>query len=241
MPWPPNIRKQLLDGLDSLIQQGQSMPKDKIPRIRHGFSGEVLEPASTQPSLEPFRSWCTSCVTLLSQIIPKEHIHWKWIAAINDTSLFNEFLLDITARLKSVRTDFEQGLFDDILLTIEVEISADYLGQAERLLQEGQPGKYDHVPAAVLSGAVLEKTLRSLCAKQSPPVSTLKPNGETKTMNGLIDDLKKSNYFNEAVAKQLRAWTAIRNHAAHGEFEEFTRQQVENMIPGINNFLANYG
>ena len=60
-------------------------------------------------------------------------------------------------------------------------------------------------------------------------------------MNGLIDDLKKSNYFNEAVAKQLRAWTAIRNHAAHGEFEEFTRQQVENMIPGINNFLANYG
>ncbi len=40
----------------------------------------------------------------------------------------------------------------------EAEIAADYMGQAEELLNEGSSGKYDHVPAAVLAGAVLEKS-----------------------------------------------------------------------------------
>ena len=110
--------------------------------------------------------------------------------------------------------------------------------QAEGLLKEGQSGKYDHVPAAVLAGAVLEKSLRSLCDKQVPPVPTLNSKGEQKTLNPLIDDLKKSGLFNESKAKQLRAWAAIRNHAAHGEFDQFNRTDVEQLLQGVNNFLA---
>ncbi len=52
------------------------------------------------------------------------------------------------------------------------------MGQAEQLLDEGQSGKYDHVPAAVLSGAVLEKALRTLCGKQVPPIATVNSKGE---------------------------------------------------------------
>jgi hypothetical protein len=99
---------------------------------------------------------------------------------------------------------------------------------------------FDHVPAAVLSGAVLEKALRTLCDQQNPPISTNKSNGERKTLDPLITDLRKDRVFNETKAKQLRAWAAIRNHAAHGEFDQFTRKDVENMIRGIKNFLAEY-
>ena len=114
------------------------------------------------------------------------------------------------------------------------------MGQAEQLLEEGQSGKFDHVPAAVLSGAVLEKALKTLCDLQQPAIPVLKSDGEPKKMNLLIDDLKKAGLFNEAKAKQLRAWTAIRNHAAHGEFDQFNRKDVEQMIAGVNNFLADY-
>jgi uncharacterized protein YutE (UPF0331/DUF86 family) len=57
----------------------------------------------------------------------------------------------------------------------------------------------------------------------------------------LIDDLKKAGVYNENKAKQLRAWAGTRNHAAHGEFGEFTRTDVEQMVAGINTFLAEFG
>ena len=56
----------------------------------------------------------------------------------------------------------------------------------------------------------------------------------------LIDSLKKRNVFNEIVAKQLRTWAGIRNSAAHGEFEQFNKTQVESMLKGIELFLSQY-
>ena len=142
--------------------------------------------------------------------------------------------------LEAFRDDLEKGFLDDFLLKVEAEVAADYMGQADGLLKEGQTGAFDHVPAAVLSGAVLEKALRTLCDRQQPQISITNANGENKTLNPLIDDLKKAGAFNELKAKQLRAWADIRNKAAHGEFNQFTKADVEQMLAGIANFLADY-
>jgi hypothetical protein len=123
---------------------------------------------------------------------------------------------------------------------IESEITADYMGQAENLLKEGSPGKYDHVPAAVLAGAVLEKSLKTICSQLSPPEHINTQNGSPLKLNALIDALKKRDVYNELTAKQLRAWADIRNQAAHGNFEEFTKDQVGFMVSGITNFLIQY-
>jgi hypothetical protein len=142
--------------------------------------------------------------------------------------------------LEALRDDLEKGFLDNFVLKMEAELAADYMGQAEGLLKEGQSGKFDHVPAAVLSGAVLEKALRTLCERQQPPIPTTNANGDHKTLNPLIDDLKKAGVFNELKAKQLRAWADIRNKAAHGEFAQFAKTDVEQMLNGVANFLADY-
>ncbi len=108
------------------------------------------------------------------------------------------------------------------------------MGQAEDLLAEGQRGKFDHVPAAVLAGAVLEKALRTLCEQQEPPIEIK----GLKSLNPMIEALKKAGVINEAKNVQLRAWTLLRNLAAHGEFQQFDRSDVDNMIGGIKGFLA---
>ena len=72
------------------------------------------------------------------------------------------------------------------------------------------------------------------------PIALDNAKGEPKTLNPLIDDLKKANVFNELKAKQLRAWADVRNAAAHGEFAKFNRQDVEQMLVGVQNFLADY-
>lgn len=59
-------------------------------------------------------------------------------------------------------------------------------------------------------------------------------------MNALIDSLKKRGVFNELQAKELRAWAALRNYAAHGNFSEFTRDQVESMVAGVLRFVTEH-
>ncbi|MDP2646861.1 MAG: hypothetical protein Q8P24_18145 [Desulfobacterales bacterium] len=142
--------------------------------------------------------------------------------------------------MKSLRDDLENDYFRDLTSEIEAELTADYMGQAERLLIEGTAGQFDHVPAAVLAGAVLEKTLKSICENLNPPEPIVTDKGAPLKLNVLIDTLKKRKVYNELMAKQLRAWAAIRNSAAHGNFEEFNRSQVELMLSGINSFLGQY-
>lgn len=142
--------------------------------------------------------------------------------------------------IKAFKADYEAGVLDSLTDVIEADVISDYMGQAEQLLGEGVAGQYDHVPAAVLAGAVLEDSLRRLCQRQTPPIDTLKPNGDKKTLDPLITDLQKANAFNKAKGDQLKSWAKIRNYAAHGEFAEFNRAEVEAMISGVKNFIADY-
>ncbi len=138
----------------------------------------------------------------------------------------------------AIKRDYELGMFDPS--AIEVAVITDYMAQAERLLGEGKPGKYDHIPAAVLAGAILEDSLRRLCQRQDPPISLLKPDGAFKTLDPLIGELQKGDVINKAKADQLRGWTKIRNYAAHGEFAAFSRGDVEVMLVGVKTFIAEF-
>lgn len=246
MPLPPALKKRYIDRFDELINTGENIEKSMktIPGRRfNSFAQPDLvrqEPDKHVVDWSDFSKWRINCVSLLSQIVPLEHPHQKLIENFNKIKNSADHLRWGIATLKGIKEDFEKDFLGDLLLQIEAEISGDYMGQAEQLLEEGQSGKFDHVPAAVLSGAVLEKVLRTLCNNQQPPISTTKTNGDKKTLDPLITDLKKIGVFNEAKAKQLRAWAAIRNHAAHGEFDQFDRKAVEEMIVGIKNFLEEH-
>ena len=114
-------------------------------------------------------------------------------------------------------------------------VSADYMDQAGHLLE----ARF-HVPAATLIGGVLEDALRRLCSAQTPEIPLLKPTNRPKTLNDLIDDLKSVNVFSEFKAKQLRAWAAIRNNAAHGTTSEITEKDVKLMHQAVETFLAEH-
>lgn len=246
MPLPPVLQKKYLDRFDELIRTGETIEKNMktIPgrRIGNFVQPERVrqEPDKHVVDWSEFSKWTTNCVSLLSQIVPLKHPHQKLIENFNKIKNSADHLRWGIATLKGLREDLERDFLSDLIVEVEGGIASDYMGQAERLLHEGQTGKFDHVPAAVLSGAVLEKALRTLCNRRQPSISVLRSNGEPKTMSSLIDDLKKAGLFNEAKAKQLRAWAAIRNHAAHGEFDQFNRKDVEQLIAGVNNFLVDY-
>lgn len=237
MTLPPDLFNKYLSRFEELINEGEEIKKTSSQAGLNCFTNNY----------QPFVAWQVNCLTLLGEIVPKKNHNWKLIEELekldegNKIDWIHTAKLDrVLAYLKAIKSDFQGGFLQDLELEIESEIAADYMGQAEQLLAEGTTGKYDHVPAAVLSGAVLEKALRTLCAKQVPPIATVKSNGEKLTLNPLIDGLRKAGVFNELKAKQLRAWANIRNAAAHGEFDQFIRSDVETMIKGIESFLATY-
>jgi hypothetical protein len=228
---PPKLLDKYIARFDELIEQGRAIHDAKT----------LNEDNEDTVDYKAFTKWRINYLSLLEQVIPRDNIQRKLMEepSYYCSTLGIQLTEDICV-LEAIKDDFEKGFLGDLTLEIEAEIAADYMGQAEQLLKEGQSGKYDHVPAAVLSGAVLEKSLRKICSEQTPPISTLDGKGSPLTLNPLIDLLKKAEIFNELKAKQLRAWADIRNKAAHGDFDHFTRSDVEGMIKGIEDFLATY-
>jgi len=247
---PPKLTKKILDRFDELIVEGEAIQKaiKKIPGkpirsfIGRGYlDGEVRNsPDTYKVDWEDFVKWRTSVKTLLAKIIKPEHTHSKTVESFSELPNKKGGLEYGISILRSLREDFAKGFLVDLKILVEAEIASDYMGQATSLITEGQSGKFDHVPAAVLAGAVLEKSLRTLCVEQTAPIPVAKENGAPKALNILIDDLKKAAVYNETKAKQLRHWAAIRNNAAHGEFDKFDVEQVKQMVEGIKLFLEAY-
>ncbi len=243
MGFPPNLRRQYLSRFSELIAEGEGIYND-IEVTESSYESWLDEASKVRHHYrvdwQRFVEWRTKVASLLSNIVPENNVNHRQV--INFPSLDNrkdrlEYGISL---LKGIKQDFETGFLDDLPNQIEGEIAVDYMAQAENLLEEGHRGKFNHVPAAVLAGAVLEKVLRTLATRQRPQVPTTEQKGRPVRLNALIDSHRKTGTYNEAMAKQLRAWADIRNHAAHGEFEQFSRSDVELMIKGINAFLANY-
>lgn len=115
----------------------------------------------------------------------------------------------------------------------QIDVVSDFLEQANNLLQS----KNVH-PAAptVLIGASLEEFLRNWIDEQNISIGNYNPGldnyGKILKENGLIT---KQDY------KDLTSWAGLRNHAAHGEWEEVAdKRRIKIMIEGVNLFMRKY-
>ena len=144
------------------------------------------------------------------------------------------------AILRGLRDNYENGFLDRLRDHVFAEISADYIRQAETLLHDSPSEQVQMAVTAVMCGVALEINLREICNRQSPPIDTLKANGQPKRLNALIDDLQNAKLYNPMKGDLLRSWAKTRNHAGHGEFTEFNHQDVEAMLAGVKNFLADH-
>lgn len=240
MSLPKQIKAQYLARFDELIKEGAAIVSS-IQAYPPGQYGNLIT-VSTKYRWDNQRveRWKTNCLALFEPLVARGTELARQVEVFRSTTGERPKMQKALGILEALRDDLERGFLDDFVLRVEAEIAGDYMGQAETLLKGGHSGAFDHVPAAVLSGAVLEKALKTLCDRQQPKIPATNANGEHKTLNPLIDDLKKAGAFNELKAKQLRAWADIRNKAAHGEFNAFGKADVEQMLTGIENFLADY-
>ena len=241
------INERILTRLNELIAEGEevlcSVSTHTHSRTFRDLDGKTSSHKDLKTYTLDFRryeKWKTNCIVLFDGIKANNSSLSDHMNFFNIAQATKPHVLKCIAIIEAFKESFEKGFFDDITIAIRADVTSSYLGQAEELLREGKTGQYAHIPAAVLAGAVLERNLRDLCERQEPPVPTKTHKGEYLTLNPLIDGLKKSGLYNELKAKQLRAWADIRNDAAHGKFDTFTSNDVQQMLAGISTFLADF-
>lgn len=170
--------------------------------------------------------WCIKVKNLIIKVAGETSEHYKGFIKYENQSYMNgnvnrfKYLKTVFLATKE---DFEGGYLSSYKRIVQAEIFDTELEQARELLKNGY-----YVAAAVITGLVLETTLRELCNIENITVGK---------MNKMNDDLAKAGVYNSLVQKQITALAGIRNSAAHGKIDEFTKVDVEQMIPAIEQFL----
>jgi len=197
-------------------------------QVRHG-------PATYRIDTARFLKWKTNCLSLLDAIVPRNHLHRTTIQTFQKQVTGYKNLDWAIGVLNGIADDFDRNLLTASVAEIEYEVSCDYLEEAKALLSGQGVSDSNVTTAAVLTGIALERRLRRLWAEHNAADGeTTKP----KRLGALIDELRKANVIKETKAKQLRAWADIRNHAAHGDQEQFSIDDLRYMIDGVKGFLV---
>ena len=185
-----------------------------------------------------FFRWRTSVESLLFQVFGSSHptyIRFAEDARKPSFDGLHSAFSYLRSLFLSAKDDFEGGYLFNLRQLVHADVFANELEQAEYFLSEGYK-----IPAAVVAGTVLESTLRELCSSHGVVILDINKQDVTRTakLDRMNSELTKANVYNSTRQKQITAWAAIRNNAAHGKPNDFDDTQVRDMISGITDFVA---
>jgi hypothetical protein len=218
------ISDKLHGHLDQLIEDGK-----KLPRTTNALSQNVIAQSA-------LATWQIKAAAVVNAILPEQHSLRRLLQGVGHAGPLVSNVEHYIGALAGLSESIRLGLLEELVQSIREEVSADDLNLAEALLNDETNDGVTYIPAAVLAGATLERTLRQRCIASGLEIN--KANGERKALNALIDALRAANLISELRAKQMRGWAHIRNDAAHGDFDKFNRADVGGMIRDMPAVLA---
>lgn len=215
-----DLDAKVIDRFAELITRGeQILGTEKRPPPNYiGFDSTVDSQSGNQ--------WLASAQNLLAKALGKDSEHYQLFTAIFENGVMFSPVKKGLGVLAAAKEDYEHGYLTNIRDLVAAEIFTDLLQQADELLDAGYEG-----PAAVLAGAVLEDELRKLCNGRSITVP------DKPKLDFMNSQLAKSGAYNKLTQKRLTAIADIRNSAAHGKWDEFTHDDVSDMIRWVTSFL----
>jgi hypothetical protein len=181
-----------------------------------------------------FRAFRSASLSFLSKIFGEKHPYYlEFDTNVVDVDPDNvESGLGV---LSAVKDELAGGWTISAKAIVSAEIFSDFLEMASYLLDEGYKDA-----AAVMIGSTLEEHLRQLCSNVGIALKNIKPSGETipKKADVLNADLTRQGVYNPLDQKNVTAWLGLRNKAAHGQYGEYTLEQVKLMYQGVVDFMA---
>jgi hypothetical protein len=170
----------------------------------------------------PYFEVRASALNLLARTAGESSVYYR---ELHDMNQINPGI--VTGLLTAAMTDYREGFMADTKLLVSAEVFADFLVQAEILLENDYKDA-----AAVVIRAVLEDGLRRVCAAKG--IATKDRDG----IHQLAEALTKQNALTAVQFKEVEAKKEIGNKAAHGKFSEYTKADVIAFHEFVQRLLA---
>ena len=214
--------KRYAERLQELIEDGKSVAKLEKPS---SLGGSFIQ---GEDDIK-LNAWLTKASNILEtvfgaqspqfrsfrEVLPKEGI--KGVSRAYD-------IHPITGVLAGALDDLEKGFLIGQEFLIAGEVFDSILEQAKVLNKAGYKD-----PAAVLVRVVIEDALKRLARHEGVD--------DSRKASQINDDLKKLGLYPQAQWRFVQAWLDIGNAAAHGNFGEYTEEDVMKTIDGVEYFL----
>ncbi|MFH1738157.1 MAG: hypothetical protein ABIH23_04055 [bacterium] len=131
--------------------------------------------------------------------------------------------------LAAVPSHLEYSMYD-VELTVYSVLMDDEIAAARYLLKNGFLR-----PAGALAGVILERHLKTLLRKHTPPIKC-----PEKAALSRVNDLCKETVYDVATWRKVQLLTDLRNHCDHDKNREPTKDELTELINGVSAILRTH-
>lgn len=222
------MSQKILNRFESLIDE-ISIIRSLAKKVYAEFIGQydtLGEEGDAQ-----YLEWKVKVKNLLVLACGRDLIHFESFIAAEKAQNFDnnaKVLKRLEPIVRAAYDDLKGGFLISFKKIVQAEVFDSELEQARSLLDSSYKN-----PAAVIAGVVLETAIKELCVNNGIDI-------QKKKLTHLNDDLAKAGIYNKLQQKQITALADIRNNAAHGDYDQFTKEDVQRMIQDIERFLISY-
>jgi hypothetical protein len=217
-----NVRKSISDGIEALLKEGLYLMRE-------------LKKKDDSQFRSIYQIWYTRALPIVQQLLPERmnefvNLYQAWI---------QHFLLDDTSDLHTKRHAYNQFVqqyrilesaqtrLDDTLTNIQGLVQAEVLDNeldaATELWRAG------HIRSAgTIAGVVLERHLAKVCSSRN--LTSRKKNPTISDWNGILKD---NNVYDIPAWRGIQRLTDIRNLCTHPKDRDPTKEEVDELISGV--------
>ncbi len=193
--------------------QNQSKHKDLSDLPKEDRQGLVTRSIVAVHRVTGLNSTYSLEIERLMKRLPALHLHTSSVIGI----------------VQALRDDLNDGYVQNLQEVVHAEVFSDFIEMAQHLNETGYKD-----PAAVLAGSALEVHLKKLSIKNGIAIDI---DGKPVKADKLNADLAKANVYGLLDQKSITAYLDLRNKAAHGQYSEYAKDQVSNLILGVTEFM----
>lgn len=213
--------KEILAQIDSAIEEWEAFS-----------SGSKHDDCSDQPQ-EYAATITNRLASTIKRLAPRDTVYVRNLEDILSRR-GHEFIYQrpLVGVLMALRREYELGYLQSVEELIHGDTYASFLDMATHLQASGYKD-----PAAVVAGSTLEQHLRELWNRHQIIIEVGGRPTKADTMNA---DLTKAGIYTKLDQKSVTSWLGLRNDAAHGNYNNYTAQQVKLLIDSVRDFITRH-